>query len=216
MEDVQEIAFTPAEKVSDMVVHVLGVVLALMAVPVLITLAVWKKGDLASVLAISVYGACLLSMLGCSALYNITYGGARSHIWKRLDHSAIYLKIAGTFTPLVALTGGAGFAFLAGLWGVALGGTSLKVLAPDRLKWFSLALYLGLGWVGTVLGWGVITALSPAAAWLVVVGGCLYTAGVAFFLWKGLPHHTTIWHGFVLVASALLYAAVLVEVVRVV
>ncbi|PZX19600.1 hemolysin III [Palleronia aestuarii] len=201
-----------AERRSDAIVHYLGLLLAVGAVPTLIALSVVRRGDWASVTAISVYGACLVGMLGCSALYNITHGGRWTPIFKRMDHSAIYLKIAATFTPLIALTGMAGFPLLAGLWGAALGGTSLKIIAPDGMRWTGLALYLGMGWIGVWAGAPIIAALSPAAWWLVLIGGLLYTMGVVFFLWETLPYHTTIWHVFVLVATALLYCAILLEV----
>ncbi|EKE44299.1 hypothetical protein OCGS_1815 [Oceaniovalibus guishaninsula JLT2003] len=207
--------YSPAERFSDAVVHYIGVVLALSGVPVLVVLAVLLRGDWASITGIAVYGACLLAMLVCSALYNITHGGRWTALFRRLDHSAIYLKIAGTFTPLVALTGAAGLPLLAGLWGAALGGTSLKVWAPDRLRWLGLSIYLGMGWIGVFAGASVLDALSPAAWRLVVAGGLIYTLGVAFFLWDRLPFHTTIWHVFVLVATVLFYVAMTVEVVRV-
>jgi len=202
------------ERRTDAAVHYIGLGLALAAVPTLIVLAVLRRGDAPTVTAVTVYGLSLVAMLGASAIYNITGRHRWTKVLKRLDHSAIYLKIAGSFTPLVALTGGAGAPFLAGLWGAALGGTSLKMLAPDRMRWLGLALYLGMGWVGMWLGWDVFTALSPAGMWLIALGGCLYTLGVVFFLWERLPYHTTIWHSFVLVASGLIYAAITVELLR--
>lgn len=210
----QKDRFTAAERRSDRLIHLLGVALALLAAPALIAMAVLKRGDWSSVGAIAVYALCLLAMLSASAVYNISYGSPWSPIYKRLDHSAIYFKIAGTFTPLVVLSGAGGLPLLVGLWLAALGGTSLKVLAPDRLRWLSLALYVGMGWIGVLAGGDLLNALSPWAMWLVVTGGCIYTIGVIFFLWEELPFHTTIWHLFVLVATVLLYFAVLIEVMR--
>ncbi|RVT82165.1 Hly-III family protein [Rhodobacteraceae bacterium CCMM004] len=209
------VSYSRAERVSDATVHILGLIVAAVSVPVLVGLAWAWRGDLTSVLAVTLYGVCLLAMLGCSALYNIFSDGDWGPIYRRLDHSAIYLKIAGTYTSLIALTGPGALPLVAGLWTAALGGTSLKLWAPDRLRWLGLVLYLGMGWAGAVLGGDVIAALSPPALWLVLAGGILYTAGVAFFLWEALPFHITIWHGFVLVASLLLFAAMTVEVVRV-
>ncbi|MBJ3764222.1 hemolysin III family protein [Maribius pontilimi] len=199
---------------TDAIVHYVGLSMAAMAVPTLIVLAVLRHDHWVEVSAVAVYGATLVAMLSASAIYNITGQHRWTKVLKRLDHSAIYLKIAGSFTPLVALTGGAGLPFLAGLWGAALGGTSLKMLAPDRLRWLGLSLYLGMGWIGVWAGAGVFSQLSPSAMALIAVGGSLYTIGVIFFLWEALPYHTTIWHGFVLVASGLIYAAILVEVLR--
>ena len=113
---------------------------------------------------------------------------------------------------VVALTGGAGLPFLAGIWAAALSGAGLKIVSPDRLRWLGLALYLGLGWAGVALGGGLIEALSGPALALVVAGGLTYTAGVVFFLWNRLPFHNTIWHAFVVAATICLYAAIYHEV----
>ena len=206
--------FARAERLSDAVVHLIGLALALAAVPVLVWLSVERRGDAAIVTAIAIYGASLVAMLGCSALYNMTRENRFTPIFRRLDHSAIYLKIAGSFTPLAAMTGGGGMVFLAGLWAVAIGGSSLKIIAPDRLKWVGLTLYIGMGWVGVWVGRDILAGLTPGAFALIVSAGVIYTAGVLFFLWEQLPFHTAIWHGFVVVASGLIYAAMCVEVTR--
>lgn len=203
-----------AEHVSDAIVHGFAIVAAIAAVPVLITLGVMLRGDWVSVAALAIYGACLIAMLVFSAIYNLLGDGPRQYLWRRLDHSAIYLKIAGAFTPLVALTGGTGTGFLAAIWGAAIGGCSIKFFAIDRLKWAGLALYLGMGWLGVVFAGDLLTAISPTALRLVVAAGILYTVGVVFFLWEALPFHTPIWHGFVVAASALVYGGVLAEVIR--
>ncbi|SPJ23600.1 PAQR family membrane homeostasis protein TrhA [Palleronia abyssalis] len=208
--------FARAERLSDAAVHIVGLSLALAAVPVLIWLSVERRGEVGVVMAVSVYGATLLGMLGCSALYNMTAENRLTPVFKRLDHSAIYLKIAGTFTPLVALTGGGGMALLASLWAVALGGSSLKIIAPHKLRWLGLALYLGMGWVGVWFGRDIFAGLTPGGVGLIVAGGLLYTVGVVFFLWERLPFNTAIWHVFVLVASSLFYAAMYVELIRVI
>lgn len=203
-----------AERLSDAVVHVLGLSLAAIAVPVLVWMAVTWRGDAGTVAAVSVYCATLLAMLGCSALYNMSAEGRFTPLFKRLDHSAIYLKIAGSFTPLVALTGSAGVGFLAGLWAVALGGTSLKMIAPDRLRWLGLALYLGLAWVGVYFGREILADVDRPVAILIAVAGVLYTLGVPIFLAKRLPFQTAIWHAIVLIATGILFTAVCLEVTR--
>ena len=206
--------YARAERLSDAVVHMIGLVFALAAVPVLVWLSVERRGDVAVVTAVAIYGTTLVGMLGCSALYNMTRENRLTPVFRRLDHSAIYLKIAGSFTPLAAMTGGGGMAFLAGLWMVAIGGSSLKIIAPDRLRWLGLSLYLGMGWVGVWVGRDILTGLTPRAVVLIASAGVLYTVGVLFYLWERLPFHTAIWHGFVVVASGLIYAAMCVEVTR--
>jgi hemolysin III len=199
--------YTRAEYVSDAVVHVAGLALAVMAVPALVATAAFVRGDAPSLIGTSIYGAALILMLGCSALYNMVRRPDWSGVLKRLDHSAIYMKIAGTYTPFTLISG-QGLALTAGLWGAAFLGIFLKVAAPHRFRWAGLALYLGMGWAGVVAGGALLAALPVPVVVLMIVGGLLYTAGVVFYLWDRLPFHNTIWHVFVLAASAVFYAAV--------
>ena len=175
------------------------------------TLAAIWFGDAPTVIAAAVYGASLIAMFCCSAVYNHAPLPARKDFLRRIDQTAIYLKIAGSYTPFAVLTGThAGF-FLAGVWGAALAGASMILFSPTRLKWSSLLLYLLLGWFGAVVGGPLFDALTPAGYGLILAAGLLYTCGVVFFLWERLPFHNTIWHAFVFAASFVLYAALLVE-----
>jgi len=207
--------YSRAERLSDAVVHVAGLSLVLMAVPVLIVVTKLQRGDALSLTGVSIYGAALIAMIFCSALYNMSqsldWGAAREWLFKRLDHSAIYVKIAGTYTPFTLLSGH-GMALTAGLWGAALAGVALKLICPWRFRWLGLALYLGMGWAGVVAGQALLAELPLTVVVLMVIGGSLYTAGVIFYLWEKLPFHNTIWHGFVLAASLVFYAAVLTYV----
>jgi Predicted membrane protein, hemolysin III homolog len=207
--------YSKAEQISDAVVHVTGLTLVLMAVPVLIVLTALYRGDAASITGVSVYGGALIAMILFSALYNIGetsgLGTAKEWLLRRLDHSAIYLKIAGTYTPFTLLSGH-GMALTLGVWGAALAGIALKIVSPERFKWITLALYLGMGWAGVVVGGPLFAALPTSVLVLMAVGGGLYTLGVVFYLWQRLPFHYTIWHVFVLAASFVFYSAVLVFV----
>ena len=201
--------YARAEYISDAVVHVTGLALALMAVPALVVAAALLRGDASALVGTAVYGTALILMLGCSALYNMILRPDWSWLLKRLDHSAIYMKIAGTYTPFTLITG-QGLALTAGLWGAALLGVILKVADPHRFRWAGLALYLGMGWAGVVAGGALLAALPGPVVALMVAGGLLYTVGVVFYLWERLPFHNTIWHVFVLAASAVFFAAVAV------
>lgn len=201
--------YRTAERVSDAVIHVLGLALAFLSVPVLVTLSAVWRGDLPAVAGTLIYGTTLIAMLLCSALYHLIPAPAWKDVLRRLDHSAIYFKIAGTYTPFTLLSGGHGAVLLTGLWGAAIAGCGLKIFAPvDRFRWIALALYLAMGWAGIVAGWSLFGSLSAVVFSLILIGGLIYTAGIVFFLWEVLPYHNTVWHAFVLAASIVFFAAV--------
>ena len=153
--------YSRAEVLSDAAVHAVGLVSALIAAPVLVTLAAVWFGDPTTVAAAAIYGLSLIAMFLCSAVYNHLALPARKDVLRRLDQSAIYVKIAGSYTPFAVLTGThAGF-FLAGVWGTAVLGASLIILSPTPLKWASILLYLALGWAGALIGGPMLAALSP-------------------------------------------------------
>ena len=206
--------YSPTENFSDAVVHVVGLVIALLAVPVLITLAVVLHGDMRAIVGASLYGVALIAMLLCSALYNMTWDVRRKAFFRHFDHTAILCKIAATYTPFMMLSSGGGGWLLPGLWGAAVTGAVMRFMAPDRLKIAAVALALGMGWAGLFAGDAFFAGLSTAVITLIVVGGSLYTIGVGFFLFDRLPFHYTIWHLFVLAASAVFYAAVMLHLVQ--
>jgi len=204
--------YSRAERLSDAAVHVVGILLALLAAPVLVTLAAVWLGDRSLVLAAIVYGLSLIAMLCTSALYHMTSAPDWKDRLRRLDQSAIYLKIAGTYTPFAVMSGPQAMPFLAGLWAAAAAGVSIKLIAPRQLFGLTLALYLAMGWAAVVAGAPILDRMTPEGFRLVLAGGSLYTIGVFFLIWERLPFHTTIWHVFVLTASLILYAAVLIEI----
>ncbi len=205
-------SYSRAERLSDAIVHVAGLAAVLAAVPALIVATALLRGEAGTVAGVVVYGAALAAMILFSALYNMIDRPNWTWLLRRLDHSAIYLKIAGTYTPFVVVTG-QGFGLLAALWAAALAGVGLKTFSPERFRWVALALYLAMGWAGVVAGGELMAALPFPTVVLMLIGGGLYTAGVAFYLWERLPFHNTIWHVFVLAATAVFYAAVVVAVV---
>lgn len=203
--------YSRAERLSDAVIHAAGLTFALVAAGVLMTLAAVWSGDARALLAAGVYALSLVAMIGASAAYHLSPEGFWKPILSRLDHSAIYIKIAGTYTPFLMLSGMANGLLIAFIWIAALSGAALRTLAPNRFTALAIGLYLAMGWSG-VLAWdSVFAGLDTGAFVLILTGGLLYTAGVAFFLWEALPFHNTIWHAFVLVATVLFYAAVVAE-----
>ncbi|MDW4549599.1 hemolysin III family protein [Defluviimonas sp. D31] len=206
--------YSRAERFSDAVIHASGLLFVLIAVPVLITVTAFLRGDFTALFGVSVYGLTLIAMILCSALYNLVPHPDWEGLLKRLDHSAIYAKIAGTYTPFTLLSGGHGAWLLAGIWGAAVAGIGLKIIAPDRFHRMAICLYIAMGWAGLFAGSSFLAALSWPVLILILIGGGLYMAGVVFYLFDRLPFHYTIWHVFVLTASLVFYAAVTVHVVQ--
>lgn len=206
--------YSRAERLSDAVVHVSGLGVTLIAVPVLITLTASLRDDGAAIAATAIYGASLIAMILFSALYNLIDSRRWTGLLRRLDHSAIYAKIAGTYTPFTLLSGGHAGWLLAGLWGAALAGIGLKALSPERFRWLAITLYLAMGWAGLFAGGSFLGDLSAPVVALIVTGGLIYTGGVLFYLFDRLPFHYTIWHVCVLAASMAFYAAVTLHVVQ--
>lgn len=207
--------YSRSERLADAVLHVLGILLSLIAVPVMVTLAAVWHGDLGTVGAALVYGASLIAMFTLSACYHMVRHGRTKQILRRLDHAAIYVKIAGTYTPFaVLLAGDSMVPILSGIWGAALLGAVLKITVPGRLETLSLALYLALGWGAVVLFGPVWNEIPRPTFMLMLAGGGLYTLGVVFLYWDRLRFHNAIWHAFVLAASFVFYFAILAEVSR--
>lgn len=206
-------SYSTPELVSDGVVHVLGVVAALSSVPVLITLTALKRGDPSAIAGTAIYGVTLIAMLLASGLYNMNRSERWTGLLRRMDHSAIYFKIAGTYTAFILLSG-TGLVLAAVLWITATAGAALKIAAPYRFRWVGLALYFCMGWAGVVGGWQVFATMSAPVFALVVLGGLIYSIGTLFYLMERLPFHNTLWHVFVLAASAIYYAAVTAHVMQ--
>jgi len=205
--------YSRAEYISDAAIHIWGLSAALIAAPALILVAAAWVGDGNVTAAIAIYAICMVAMLTCSALYNMVPVPGWKDRLRRLDQSAIFLKIAGTYTPIVALTGAQAGGLLAGVWATSLVGASLIVFGPLWLKPMGTVAYVGLGWAGAIWGGPLASLLGPASFALLLTGGILYTVGVLFLLWERLPHHNTIWHVFVLAATSLLYGAIYLELV---
>ncbi|GBU16450.1 MULTISPECIES: hemolysin III family protein [Methylobacterium] len=202
--------YTRREIMADGVIHCLGVALGLTgAVALVVTAAMTHLGWEARA-SVAIYAAAMVSMLAVSAIYNLHPVSPRKWLLRRADHALIYLMIAATYTPLVALvgTGPMAAALLAFIWIVAGIGIAVKLFLPGRFDRLSIGLYLLLGWSGIFAYESVIAALQPTALWLLALGGVLYSVGVVFHVWRTLPFQNAIWHGFVLVATACHYGTI--------
>ncbi|QQO23410.1 hemolysin III family protein [Bradyrhizobium diazoefficiens] len=202
--------YTRAEVMADGVVHAFGVSLGFTAGPILIAVSL-SSAALPSV-AVTIYVAGLLSMLACSAAFNLWPVSRTKWLLRRLDHSAIFLLIASTYTPFaVELEPSSSLAvpFLVSVWSAAALGVLLKLAWPGRFEQAFIGSYLALGWSG-IMFYGRAEALYPASVLcLVAAGGAVYTVGVIFHLWQSLRFQNAIWHCFVLLGAACHYAAVL-------
>jgi len=197
------------ETVADAVVHVLGVTMAIAAAALLVVVAA-HDDDVTEVVAVIVYTAGFLAMFGFSAAYNLWPISPIKWWLRRLDHSAIYLLIAATYTAFVLpIHVTAPAVLLATIWLAALAGITIKIFWPGRFDRTSVGLYLAMGWSCLFAIRPIIAALTPGALWLIATGGALYSIGVIFHVWRSLRFQNAIWHGFVLAAASCHYAAVL-------
>jgi len=201
--------YSELEHRTDAAIHVLGVLFAINASLWLL----WRVTGLAVAVGVFIYCAGLLAMISASAAYNLTSHGPSKAILRRLDHSAIFIMIAATYTPFAMNRLGApygGFILIA-IWCCASLGVAMKVLYPRRFEALSIALYLAMGWAIVTVIKPLHAAMGATDFWLLVTGGIVYSAGVLFYLIDRIPYHKTIWHGFVLVAAVLHFSAVAFE-----
>ncbi len=203
---------TAAAKCADLVVHVMGLTLALVGGVVLLVLAV-LNGAISQVVGVSIYAAGVLAMLAFSTAYNFATPRYRPAL-RRLDHAGIFLMIAGSYTPFTLTLPGAWAAGMtAAVWTVAGVGAICKLLLVgiDRKLW--VGVYLALGWLIVVALKPMIDTLAWYALALLVTGGVLYSTGVIFYVNKQLKFARAIWHGHVVAGAAAHWCAVLLGVV---
>lgn len=201
-------AYTQAERIADGTIQVIGFLGAITGICLLFTVvSLDLNGPLLT--AVIVYAAGLLVMLGASAAYHLAaHTPARPYL-RRLDHAAIYLKIASTFTPLSVILGTAfGYVVLACVWGLAIFGATVKLLKKRGNMTTSWAPYLALGWIGVVLFIPLTAVLPGFSLAFMIAGGFLYTAGITFYVREKLRFSNAIWHGFTLTASACFFLGI--------
>ncbi|NBB97538.1 MAG: Hly-III family protein [Alphaproteobacteria bacterium] len=204
-------SYSPDETRLDAGIHVVGMVLVGLGVPVLLAVAFMvarQGGEMRLLWATGVYGLALAAMIGASALFNLARAAPLAWLYQRLDHSAIFVKIAGSYTPLTLIPG-QGPGFVTALWLTACAGVALKLYSPVRFRALGISLYLGMGWAGVAILPQLWGSLPPASLALILGAGAVYTLGVVFYLATRLRYHYAIWHVCVLVASLMIYAAIL-------
>ena len=205
---------TRLEKLVDGWVHGVAAVLFTFAVGVGLGLAIWK-GGLSMAMAVLIYALCVMTMIGCSMAYNLTEQPKRKALLRRFDHAAIFLMIAGTYTPFTTLRfdGAWAVSMTTIVWALALIGAAGKLFLPGVGKRVWLAFYVAMGWMIVAAFGPMLEGVPLAGLILLAAGGALYTIGVPFYIWEKLPFRRAIWHGFVMAAAGVHYAAVLTGVV---
>jgi len=203
--------YSPGEEIASSVVHGLGIVLSIAGLVVLSAYA--APGGARLLASVGVYGTTLVLLYTASTLYHSVPVERVKPLLRQLDHAAIFLLIAGTYTPftLITLNGPWGWSLFAIVWMLALFGIALVVRGSER-RGLLLSLYVGLGWIGLIAIGPLVQKLPAGGLWLVFGGGVCYTLGVPFYLWNRLPFNHALWHLFVLGGSILQFFSVLLYV----
>ena len=200
--------YTVREEAANVATHAAGLVASIVGVVVLVYLGV-VRGEVLHVASAGLYGATLVALYAASTLYHAFREPGVKRVLRVLDHCAIYLLIAGTYTPfvLVGLGGGWGWALFGVVWAMAAAGIVFKVFATGRFAVASTAAYVAMGWLGVVAIGPLVRSLPGAAlAWL-LAGGVAYTAGT-FFYHRKIPYSHALWHVFVLAGSVCHFVAI--------
>jgi hemolysin III len=200
---------------ADLIVHIAGLTLALFGGGLALGLAV-NNGMLGKVAAVSIYALGLIAMLAFSLAYNFAKPSWQPFL-RRLDHAGIFLMIAASYTPFTtqALTGAWSIGMTTAVWSLAALGMAGKMFLPGLGKAIWVVLYLALGWMVVIAIKPMIEEVPAVAMWLLAAGGVVYSVGTIFYAAKGLKFRRAIWHGHVVAAAGLHYAAILVGVVMV-
>jgi hemolysin III len=198
------------EEVANTVTHGIGLLLSVAGFVVLLVLAI-LRGTAWHIVACSVYGASLICLYTASTLYHAVISPRLKRALKIFDHSAIYLLIAGTYTPflLLQLRGPWGWSLFGVVWGLAFAGILFKFWFVDHFQHLSTAVYVLMGWLVIVAAKPVLAHVPSATLLWLFAGGLFYSTGVIFYVWKRLPYSHAVWHVFVLAGSTCHYFAVL-------
>ncbi|KEZ78967.1 PAQR family membrane homeostasis protein TrhA [Salinisphaera hydrothermalis] len=206
--------YTLGEEIANAVTSGIGTALSIAGLVVMVVYAA-LDGSAWHVVGVSIFGASLIFSHLASTLYHAISPPRAKHVFRVIDHLAIYVLIAGTYTPftLVNLRGAWGWSLLVLIWLLGLAGVLIKTTALRRIRYLSTAFYVAMGWTVVLVIRPLLESVAPGGIWLLLAGGLSYTAGVAFFAWDRLPYNHAIWHLFVIGGSACHFFAVLFYVV---
>jgi hemolysin III len=195
--DVVSTVYSRAEEIANSSIHGLGVLLGITG---LVLMLVMSQGEGVKIASSIIYGVSIILLFLASTLYHSVTKQSHRKIMKTLDHSAIYLLIAGTYTPymLISLGHDGGWFYFTLIWSIALTGVLFKVFLGHKYPKVSLLSYLAMGWFVVVMGGSMMANVSTDGLVLLLAGGLCYTVGAIFYVWKKLAYNHAIWHGFVL------------------
>ncbi|MCC1496030.1 hemolysin III family protein [Alcanivorax sp. 1008] len=204
-----EAHYTLREERLNSLSHGLGALMSVVGTALLVSKAA-ALGDIWKIVSFSIFGASLILLYSASTFYHASRSPRAREIWKMLDHCAIFLLIAGTYTPfvLVNLRGPTGWTLFGIVWGLALAGIILKLLFGHRYKILRVLVYLAMGWLILFAAGELNTQVGPLGVKLTVAGGIVYTAGVVFYLADKLPYNHAIWHLFTVGGSLCHFLAI--------
>lgn len=203
-----------SEEIANRLTHGLGALLGVAGLVLLVVASV-RHGDAWHVVSTAIFGTTLVLLYTTSTLYH-SFAAERTRVLlRKFDHAAIFLLIAGTYTPfvLVTLRGPWGWSLFGVVWGLAVAGVALKFWFAGRFRVVSTLIYVAMGWLVLIAIRPLMAALPAGGLQLLVAGGLCYTGGAVFYLWKSLPYHHAIWHVCVLAGSGCHWAAVYFHVV---
>lgn len=206
--------YSLGEEIANSVSHGIGAIASAVGLGFLIWLSV-QYGDIWHVVSTTIYGISLILLYSASTLYHAIPNPSAKRIFQLIDHSMIFVLIAGTYTPfaLVSLRGPWGWSLFAVVWTIAIAGILLETMKKERIRWLSLSLYLGLGWMAIVVIKPMLDMVPTVGLLFLLAGGLSYSLGVVFYVRKQMMYHHAIWHLFVMAGSALHFCAVLFGVV---
>ncbi|MCK5647629.1 MAG: hemolysin III family protein [Gammaproteobacteria bacterium] len=207
-------SYSNREEIVHTIIHGIGLILSIAGLTVLVAFSS-LNGDVWHIVSTSVFGSTLIILYTASTLYHGIPIPKAKAVFKKIDHSAIYLLIAGTYTPflLVNLRGVWGWSLFALVWIIAVAGILLEIFRNNRFKKLSIALYLGLGWLVVAAIKPMFDSVASGGLILLLIGGLFYSLGVIFYVRKKMLYHHAIWHTFVLAGSICHYFAILFYVI---
>ncbi len=207
--------YTVGEEIANAVTHGVAALLSVAGLAILVGFACAYSGSAKVIAAVSVFGASMIFLYTASTLYHAIPNPKAKKILQVLDHSMIYVLIAGSYTPfcLITLKGATGMALCVTVWLIAIAGISLQHILLRRSDWINCLLYLAMGWLVVLVIDPLVSQLDSVGLWLLVAGGLSYSLGVIFYIWEKLPYSHAIWHVFVFAGTVLQFLSVLLYVI---